>query len=71
MPYAAHGGDEDADPANELQTISKTGNLITLSLGGGLILMRWMMPTMISEMNFQYNQKRKYNNPFKRRGIGY
>ena len=28
-------GDADADPANELQTISKSGNLVTLSNGGG------------------------------------
>ncbi|MBI5915918.1 MAG: hypothetical protein HY842_11110, partial [Bacteroidetes bacterium] len=41
VPYALHAetvadnDDADADPANELQTISKTGNTVTLSNGGG------------------------------------
>ncbi|MEZ5001340.1 MAG: hypothetical protein R2727_12240, partial [Bacteroidales bacterium] len=35
VPYALYGRDEDADPANELQTISKSGSVVTLSGGGG------------------------------------
>lgn len=37
--YAANGGssDDDADPTNELQTLSQTGSEVTLSNGGGMI----------------------------------
>ena len=40
VPYALYaksggGDDADADPANELQSISKSGNTVTLSDGGG------------------------------------
>jgi len=41
VPYALHAktadnvDDADADPANEIQTLSKTGNTVTLSNGGG------------------------------------
>ena len=34
---AEYGEDADADPANELQTISESGNVITLSNGGGSV----------------------------------
>jgi len=41
VPYALHAetvtnvNDADADPTNELQTISKAGDIVTLSDGGG------------------------------------
>lgn len=41
VPYALHAGtvsdkdDADADPNNEIQTLSKNGNVVTLSKGGG------------------------------------
>ena len=35
---AGYGEDDDADPANEIQTISETGNEITLSNGGGTVI---------------------------------
>jgi len=44
VPYALHAAtvsdndDADADPANELQTLSKTGNTITLSNNGGAVI---------------------------------
>lgn len=31
-------GDEDGDPTNEIQTLSKNGNVITLSNGGGQVI---------------------------------
>ena len=34
---AEYGEDADADPANEIQTISESGNVITLSNGGGTV----------------------------------
>ncbi len=45
VPYALHAktvevdkvDDADADPANEIQTISKTGSTVTLSKGGGSV----------------------------------
>ena len=37
VPYALYGEDADADPINELQTVTKNGNQITLSNGGGTI----------------------------------
>ncbi len=43
VPYALHAknvdsvDDADADPTNEIQTLSKTGNSITLSNGGGTV----------------------------------
>ncbi len=37
MGYIKDANDADHDPANEIQTISKTGNTITLSNGGGSV----------------------------------
>jgi hypothetical protein len=41
VPYALYaksgGGDADADPVNEIQTLSKSGTSISLSKGGGSI----------------------------------
>lgn len=44
VPYAlfadraTYGEDDDADPINELQIISESGNIITLSNGGGTVI---------------------------------
>lgn len=35
---AEYGEDEDADPVNEIQTISQSGDIITLSNGGGTVI---------------------------------
>lgn len=38
VPYSKYAADgPDADPTNELQTLSKSGNIITLSNGGGSV----------------------------------